>query len=156
MAERIRRGICECGCGQPTSISKANHWYNGYGKGRPMRFIVGHNLRKHTAPKHGQCKGGKSTPEYDAYKNAKARCKNPRHPSWPDYGGRGIEFRFTSFAEFYATLGPRPYGMSIERMNNNGHYEVGNVRWATRLEQTHNRRCSQPVDECDPDYLSPR
>lgn len=71
---------------------------------------------------------------------AKSRCQNLQLPCWPDYGGRGIEFRFTSFEEFYICLGPRPPGYTLDRIDNDGHYEKGNVRWATRQEQNLNKR----------------
>jgi hypothetical protein len=72
----------------------------------------------------------------------------PTHRCFQNYGARGIEFRFTSFAQWFAELGPRPEGKdakgralySVDRINNDGHYEVGNVRWATALEQVHNSR----------------
>lgn len=82
-----------------------------------------------------------SYPEYNAFKQRKNRCTNPKHKQWADYGGRGIEFRFTSFEEFYAHIGPRPTPRhSCDRIENDGHYEFGNVRWATPTEQTNNRR----------------
>lgn len=82
-------------------------------------------------------------PEYRVFVSAKARCTNPNHPSFKDYGGRGIEFRFTSFVQFFDEVGHRPEGKSstgralysINRKNNNGHYEPGNVEWATSKEQ---------------------
>ena len=82
-------------------------------------------------------------PEYKAYQMAKYRCTNPRCPSFKDYGGRGIEFRFTSFKQFFALLGPRPEGMSLDRIENDGHYEPGNVRWATPSQQQNNVRAEQ-------------
>jgi hypothetical protein len=81
------------------------------------------------------------TPEHDAFNCAKQRCTNPNDKGYKNYGGRGIEFRFDSFEEFYACLGPKPTPLhSIDRINNDGHYEAGNVRWATRSEQNKNRR----------------
>lgn len=81
-----------------------------------------------------------STPEYRAFLSAKKRCQDEKHISYPRYGGRGIEFRLTSLQELIDHLGLRPSdGYSLDRINNNGHYEIGNIRWATREEQSANR-----------------
>jgi len=69
------------------------------------------------------------------------RCANPKHPRWADYGGRGIKFLFTSFQQWLDELGPRPSTQhSVDRIDNNRHYEPGNMRWATRSQQNRNRR----------------
>lgn len=77
-------------------------------------------------------------------KGAKGRCQNPRSPRYADYGGRGIEFRFQTIPEatrwVMANLGARPTGRSIDRIDNNRHYEPGNLRWATTHEQADNKR----------------
>lgn len=87
-----------------------------------------------------QVKHGKSeSVEYAAYHGAKHRCNNPNNPLYAEYGGRGIEFKFKSFLEFFAHVGPRPEGFSLDRKDNDGHYEFGNVRWATQREQLMNR-----------------
>jgi hypothetical protein len=79
--------------------------------------------------------------EYESFRNAKQRCVNPKRRDFGNYGGRGIEFRFKSFNEFIADIGPRPSAAhSIDRINVNGHYERGNIRWATPLQQAHNKR----------------
>lgn len=80
------------------------------------------------------------TSEYNAYHSASQRCENPRNKAWKDYGGRGILFRFASFNQFIEHMGlkPRP-DLSIDRINNDGHYEVGNCRWATDEQQANNR-----------------
>lgn len=84
------------------------------------------------------------TPEYRAYNDAKTRCTNPNVGSWEYYGGRGIQFRFTSFMEFLDEIGPRPSpNHSLDRINSDGHYERGNVRWATKSEQMKNRRMTE-------------
>jgi hypothetical protein len=75
--------------------------------------------------------------------HAKYRCTNPKANGWKRYGGRGIKFLFTSFEQFFTELGPRPKGRSLDRINNEGNYEPGNVRWATPKQQGQNRRKSQ-------------
>src|ERR1700692_2459997 len=86
--------------------------------------------------------GSKSLlPEYQVYQMAKQRCTNPNNQRWYTHGARGIKFLFNSFAEFYAEIGPRPSSaFSLERKDNDGNYEIGNVKWATRSEQQRNKR----------------
>ena len=81
------------------------------------------------------------SPEYRVYQMAKDRCTNPNSQRWYTHGGRGIKFLFNSFAEFMQALGPRLSDKhSLDRWpNNNGNYEPGNVRWATRSEQQKNK-----------------
>ena len=87
--------------------------------------------------------GMKNTPEYKAYVQAKIRCNNELSCDYHYYGGRGIKFLFTSFEEFFKELNHKPSSdHQLDRINNNGHYEIGNVRWATRSENCLNRRNS--------------
>jgi len=77
--------------------------------------------------------------------SAKQRCTNANDVAYPSYGGRGIQFDFPSphaAAEWVLyNLGMRPSpGHSIDRVDNNRHYEAGNLRWATRSEQAQNKR----------------
>jgi len=81
--------------------------------------------------------------EYMAYQDAKRRCKNPYYAAHLEgYKKRGIEFLFNSFEEFIEHIGPRPAGSSLDRIDNDGNYCAGNVRWATAKQQAQNRRSS--------------
>jgi hypothetical protein len=76
---------------------------------------------------------------------AKQRCTNPNSLAYSNYGGRGIEFKFPSvraFAEWVLdNLGVRPSPFhSLDRIDNDRHYEPGNLRWASRSEQARNKR----------------
>src|SRR5262249_1148114 len=78
-------------------------------------------------------------PEYTAFQGLRQRCTNPKSNVYHRYGGRGIECRFKTFEEFFDHVGRRPSSdHSIDRSENNGHYEAGNVRWATQAEQMRN------------------
>lgn len=128
--------LCACGCGN-------------YGVFRGGNLISGNTLscgcvHKERCTASATTHGMRHSPEYYVYCGARSRCTNPAADSWLYYGGRGIEFRFTSFEQFFAELGSRPSAMhSVDRKDTNGHYEPGNVRWATASEQAQNRRPRQ-------------
>lgn len=83
---------------------------------------------------------------YQAWKDMRKRCMNPRSSDYHLYGGRGISIceRWEKFENFLADMGEAPKGFSLDRFpNNNGNYEPGNCRWATPKEQTLNRQVTR-------------
>jgi transposase len=95
-------------------------------------------------------------PLYATYRSMWTRCTNPGRDSWPYYGGRGITVEFASLEEYeqhvyalppciHGYSGEPPEGKcpercSIDRIDNDGNYEPGNLRWATAREQVLNQR----------------
>lgn len=94
---------------------------------------------------HGEGRHGQRTPEYEAWLDMRWRCSTPSYKQWKDYGGRGITVcdRWLVYSNFLADVGRRPSPLlTLDRIANDGNYEPGNVRWATRHEQQMNRRVS--------------
>jgi hypothetical protein len=95
-----------------------------------------------TTLRHGKCRRNKPSPEWIAWQNAKQRCYwQPKH-NYKNYGGRGIsmcdEWK-NSFESFYAYMGNRPPGLTLERIDTNKGYEPGNCIWADLKTQGRNK-----------------
>lgn len=101
-------------------------------------------LQRERAPGAKPTHGRSRTPEYRAWQQMKFRCTNPNAESWVNYGGRGIRVCqkwIDSFEAFLDHIGPRPSSRhSLDRIDNDGDYEPGNVRWALKRTQARNRR----------------
>lgn len=101
------------------------------------REIHGHRAR--------QPDGSRESPTYVSWRMMVQRCTNRRRSDYEDYGGRGIRIYFGwlgrgGFTEFLADVGKRPTKEhSLDRIDPNGHYEPGNVRWALKRIQNSNK-----------------
>ena len=82
--------------------------------------------------RHGHSTGGKTSPEYEAWSAMRKRCFNPKHKAYKNYGGRGITIdpRWDDFVNFFTDMGPRPEGMTLERIDNGLGYAQIIVRGA--------------------------
>ena len=87
--------------------------------------------------------GMSNTATYAKWIDARKRCFREKDAHFAYYGGRGITMCHTwakSFEAFLADMGVAPDGLTLERINVDGHYEPSNCRWASKLEQARNKR----------------
>jgi len=133
---KVTTWICACDCGNKRTVQKGD-------LRRGTRRSCGCAKSAHISEAktiHGLTR----TPEYQAWCDMRARCGNPRHPAFKDYGGRGILVcaRWQeSFANFYRDMGRRPSAdHSIERARVNEGYHPDNCYWATWDQQAQTRR----------------
>ena len=143
------------GCERPAKTRGwcATHYLRWFHHGDPLhggaiKSIAERNAVNGLATRlmGGQVTHGQSgSPTHRGWKAMLTRCYNPKAINYAYYGGRGItvcERWRASFADFLADMGERPDGKTLDRIDSDGHYEPGNCRWATPLEQTANRRIS--------------
>ena len=126
--------ICECGNEKVINLYRVR---SGHVK---SCGCLAANLFKRT---HG-CR---NKPIYYVWRSMKRRCLNTNTSSYKNYGGRGIKVcaRWMKFENFYADMGEKPEGMSLDRIDNDGNYEPSNCKWSTRIEQGNNTRVNRLI-----------
>lgn len=133
--------VCSCSCGG-THLVQTERLNSGHTKSCGcLKKTQKANLN------HGYCVDGKVRSEYWAWHNAKRRCTETTRHNFHRYGGRNISMCqewFNDFGAFIAHIGPKPPGMTLDRIDNNRGYEPGNVRWATYSQQAFNRNKYPP------------
>lgn len=138
--------ICNCDCGTVGFVAKGYNVRKGFTKscGCARAIFVSRNRAV-----HGDSRRSGKAPEFDAWARMLYRCFNPNSKNYKDYGGRGITVcaEWTdSYEAFLAHIGRRPSAAhQLDRIQNSGNYEPGNIRWATRKEQCRNRRSSRMI-----------
>lgn len=139
MRGRYRFVLVRCQCGTYKTVR-----LNDLRSGKTESCGCYRNQRvRETITKHGLSK----TPEYRAWWDMIARCTNSDHPSFVDYGARGItvfDKWLTNFELFLSHIGTRPNRTAtLDRIDNNNGYVPGNVRWVSRQINQSNRRNSK-------------
>lgn len=131
----VTRWLCRCEC-KLEKLVYSSALKRGLSTGCTACGQVTHGMA-------GNNKKNNMSAEYTAWNSARMRCTNPTNPRYADYGGRGITMFplwLVSFEEFYRHIGPRPIGHILDREDNDGNYEPGNVRWVTYSTSNINRR----------------
>ena len=134
--------LCRCACGKEIIASARNLRSGNTGS---CGCSANRHGTAHPNSTHGMA-GLHIAPEYRVWTNMKTRCFNQGNRQFANYGARGITVcdRWRdSFESFLADMGRCPPGLTLDRINNDGNYEPGNCRWATRQQQARNRRSTR-------------
>lgn len=138
--------LCRCECGGQTTTRATRLKGGGAKSCGCLLKEAGQRTKTHGLTRDGD----QQSKEYNAWSRMKQRCINPDDGSYENYGGRGITVFpewLDDFMAFYNHVGPAPSpDHSVGRIDNEGHYEPGNVRWETQDQQANNRRTNTVLD----------
>lgn len=134
-------------CVAPGCINDAVHVSPGVGPTCKLHY---QRLYRHGTFDNPPRPLNSAKPEYRHWINMRSRCNTPSSTNYSEYGGRGIRVFDKwnkSFDDFLADVGRRPTNRhSIDRIDVDGNYEPGNVRWATPTQQLRNTRRNRLVN----------
>lgn len=138
----LRRWKCRCDCGNHVVVATGTLNSGHTRSCGCLRKDHPNGLRHGASTKSERKISNPKWRTYVSWLHMRGRCDDPLHKNYPDYGGRGIAYdpRWQSFEAFFADMGERPMSYTLERNDNDGNYCKGNCRWATRREQSRNRR----------------
>lgn len=131
---------CACDCGS-VHVVRSSHLRTG----RVMSCGCKRYVETHSTRTHGE--GYRRTKEYNIWNQILQRCNNQTNKSYRRYGGRGITVceRWLKYDLFLADMGRKPYGRSLDRIDNDGNYEPTNCRWSTQVEQQNNKTTNRNI-----------
>jgi hypothetical protein len=140
--------LCQCDCGNTHEVTTGNFYHT-----------LSCGCLPNLGPlKHGHNRVGRTSKTYRAWSHMLSRCRNPDDGSYKNYGGRTdadgrlipvtVCDRWIDFENFLDDIGEAPFpDWELDRIDPEGNYEVGNVRWAPAIVQTMNKRVHLPILE---------
>lgn len=136
-----KKWVCTCDCGRVVEVRGAGL---RTGRAKSCGCLKAEKMAHGLGARHKMCE----TPTYSSWDSMMGRCTRPNDPTFGRYGGAGITVcsRWTVFDNFFADMGERPAGTSLDRIDPSGNYEPENCRWASAKTQANNRRNNRKVE----------
>ena len=128
LSGKHRRYFCRCRCGEYVSV-RGRCLAEGSTRSCGCLYRA---TRKSANLRHGKSPQGKKIAVYSCWTRQRGWCFNPKDHHWKYYGGKGVQFLFKTFPEFYLHVGDQPPGCWLMRKDRDGNFEAGNLHWVER------------------------